>query len=96
MYYLTCYCYVILKNISLLLKIASLLLRHSRVLVGTRGPRVTRGTLHARASFNRVIRDHCVGYTHSGGWRTRVTRGHVAWTSTHGAWVRHAAWTPRG
>ena len=26
----------------------------------------------------------------------RVTRGHVGWKSTHGAWVWHAAWTPRG
>ena len=26
----------------------------------------------------------------------RVTRGHVAWKSTHGAWVWRAAWTPRG
>ena len=26
----------------------------------------------------------------------RVTRGHVGRKSTHGTWVWHAAWTPRG
>ena len=74
------------------------LLRHSRVLVGagqyTRGPRVTHGTLHARASLNRVgpFRDRCVGYTHSGGWGTR--KNDIL--STHGTCFWRAAWTPRG
>ena len=74
------------------------LLRHSRVLVGagqyTRGPRVTHGTLHARASLNRVgpFRDRWVGYTHSGGWGTR--KNDIL--STHGTCFWRAAWTPRG
>ena len=67
----------------------------------TRGTRVTRAGQYTRGlrytawvPFGNAAWDTRIP---GGGERgPRVTCGHVAWKSTHGAWKRRAAWTPRG
>ena len=75
---------------TLLLKIISLLLKLRRVLFGA-GHAIGEGQ-YTRGSLSGTLR----GIPGGGERGPRVTRGHVGRKSTHGAWVWHAAWTPRG
>ena len=64
---------------------------NSRVELGLRVRDNTRA-VKPRGSLSGTLR----GIPGGGERGPRVTRGHVGRKSTHGAWVWHAAWTPRG
>ena len=107
-----CYVIVFIKKITLLLLIIIKITSFSYYVIFvfsqyTRGTRVqhvrdnTRVELDVRDNTRAVkprgsLSGTLRGIPGGGERGPRVTRGHVGWKSTHGAWVWHAAWTPRG